>query len=176
MARFVDDLEVQRRSDIGLPRVSRPTSRRPPPRARLLLDERLVATADGTQSLRRFDACLDLALGLDDGVAAHSRCLGGPPSWDQGDKARCDWPSVSNAGSHVPHQCLYRARAPFVQETTWAVGRLPPRCSRAIRTQPGFDVVHSLSTSSEVHFRSPSRSMPDEITSRLFPSRSAPRH
>lgn len=41
---------------------------------------------------------------------------------------------------------------------------------------PGFDVVLAFDTSSVVRFRSPSRLLPDALSARLFPRRSAPRH
>jgi hypothetical protein len=41
----------------------------------LLVDERPVTAAEGAQAFRRLDAVLHLALGFDNGVATHARCV-----------------------------------------------------------------------------------------------------
>jgi hypothetical protein len=41
----------------------------------LLVDERPVTAAEGSQAFRRLDAVFHLALGFDNGVAAHARCV-----------------------------------------------------------------------------------------------------
>jgi hypothetical protein len=41
----------------------------------LLVDERPVAAAEGSQTFERLDAAFHLALSFDDGVAAHARGL-----------------------------------------------------------------------------------------------------
>jgi hypothetical protein len=62
LARFVEDLEVQRNIDIGLPLVSGADQLvEGLEQAGLLVDERLVPAADSAQAASRFDACLDWA-------------------------------------------------------------------------------------------------------------------
>jgi hypothetical protein len=39
--------------------------------------------------------------------------------------------ALGATGSHVPHQSLSQARAPFMPDTAWAVGRYPPGSSRS---------------------------------------------
>lgn len=53
--------------------------------------------------------------------------------------------------------------------------QVSPRLLPGHSFNPGFDVVLALDTSSVVRSRSPSRLLPDALSARLFPRRSAPR-
>src|SRR5215217_1647718 len=82
---------------------------------------------------------------------------------------------VEATGSHVPHKSLSRARATFMPDTTWPVGRLPPGSSRSNFSTP-------VSMSSRLFRHVISGSLPLAFASRTgrapgapFPQRSPPR-
>jgi hypothetical protein len=78
-------------------------------------------------------------------------------------------------GSHVPHQCLNRARATFMPGTTWPGIQEPARFIPGQQLDPGFgNRSYAFDTSSVVHSRSPSRLVPDASCA-PFPQCSSPR-
>ncbi len=77
--------------------------------------------------------------------------------------------------SHVPPRSPDQARATFMPDTAWPVGRLPPGSSRD-GFLPWFRChLMTVDTSSVDRLRSPPWPTPDALTARLFPQRSPPR-
>ena len=93
----------------------------------------------------------------------------GPRGFRRLDVSLC----IGTTGSHVPYESLIWLRAAYMPDAARAGFRATPELIPEESRTPGFDIVYvRFDTSSAVRFRSPLRTIPDEILSRLLLQRS----